>query len=180
MRNNGFLPLLIQMRKTERSVGIIPCKEMGGKGGVTAVMNMSFDLANESHFDANDLGSGISIWAERQPGTACNWNLMFTNMTITHEGRAYKGLKIELCHGAVVQWDGRVMKHCTSMTKINGENVEAEVSEEGDDACNRVYGCFFAPSGKLVSQAVGGVGGVHPYRRIPKEYRKQGSSDNTP
>ena len=138
MRKNGFDSLLRQLRKVERQRGVFPSEFMGGKGGITATSVMSFDLGNESHFDVNDLGKSFSIWVERKPGTARNWFLCFPNMQIKYQGRIYQGLRIQLFDGAVVEWDGRAMKHFTTVTEIGNGNM--------------VNGYFFAPSRRVVSR----------------------------
>jgi len=127
--------LLERLRKAERDAGVSPSSSLGGRHGVTSSGVISTDLGNESHFDVLDDGESVSVWAEVIPGTAKNWYLCFPNMEICTQGKVYYGLRIKLCHGAIVNWDGRVMKHCTSVTDVGKGN--------------HVYGYFFCPSTRL-------------------------------
>ena len=43
-------------------------------------------------------------------------------MKIFKDGKTYNGLRIKLCHGAVVEWDGRIFKHCTTITDPGEHN----------------------------------------------------------
>ena len=141
MRRNTHLcwrGLLERLRKSERDKSITPSDSLGGNHGVTSSGVISTDLGNEAHFDVLDDGESVSVWAETYPGRARNWYLCFPNMEIQTQGRVYYGLRIKLCHGAIVNWDGRVMKHFTSLTDV------------GDG--NHVYGYFFCPSTRLITQ----------------------------
>jgi hypothetical protein len=131
--------VLNRLRAPERKAGIYPDASMGGKHAVTASCMLSYDLGNESHYDVNDMGSCVSVFAEKRPGRATNWYLCFPNMKVQHGGVTYYGLRIELCHGAIVEWDGRVMKHFTSVTSLG--------------TSNHVYGCFHVPCRRLVDAA---------------------------
>jgi hypothetical protein len=99
-----------------RAFGEIPPPEMGGAAGIVPSLNISLDLGNEPHYDTNDLGIGLSIWLEDIPGSTKNWKFVVPNLTVKFEGASYEGLVIELCHGALVQWDGGCIRHCTSVT----------------------------------------------------------------
>jgi hypothetical protein len=99
-----------------RAFGEIPPPEMGGAAGIVPSLNISLDLGNEPHYDTNDLGIGLSIWLEDIPGSAKNWKFVVPNLTVKFEGASYEGLVIKLCHGALVQWDGGCIRHCTSVT----------------------------------------------------------------
>jgi hypothetical protein len=45
-------------------------------------------------------------------------------MFVHKDGIVHKGLRIELCDGAGVEWDGRIMKHSTTIS-------EPGVTEDG-------------------------------------------------
>lgn len=120
-------------------MGVFPVKVLGGIDGITGTYIMSFDLRNESHYDVHDLGKSFSIWVERKPGTAKNWFLCFPNMMVEYHGKTYYGLRIQLFDGAVVEWDGRLMKHFTTVTDVGEDNM--------------VNGYFFAPNYCVVDRA---------------------------
>lgn len=128
--------LLERLRKSERDQKICPAESMGGKRGVTSSGVISTDLGNEAHFDVLDDGESVSVFVEVIPGLAKNWYLCFPNMEIQTQGKVFYGLRIKLCHGAIVNWDGRVMKHFTSITETGHGN--------------HVYGYFFCPSTRLI------------------------------
>ncbi len=52
----------------------------------------------------------------------------------------YHGIAIKLCHGVLIGWDGRLVRHCTSMI----------ASREG----NVVYGTFFASKTRVVKHGM--------------------------
>jgi hypothetical protein len=101
-----------QMRAFEE----IPPPEMGGASGIVPSLNISLDLANEPHYDTNNLGIGIGVWLEEKPGNAKNWKFILPNLLVKYEGSTYDGLVVELCHGSLIQWDGGSIRHCTSVT----------------------------------------------------------------
>jgi len=140
--------LLHSIRTCERKYGIYPEEVLGGKYGCSATVDFSKNLGNESHFDVNDRGLCLAVWVEEKPGTASGWYLYFPNMLLEVDGLRYEGLRIELCHGAMVSWDGRVMKHFTSITNV-GDN-------------NNVYSFFAAPNRNLVRPLEKKLwGGIH-------------------
>ena len=100
---------------------------MGGAFGIVPSINISLDLANEPHYDTNDLGLGPSIWLEDCPGTAKNWKFVLPNLVVQFEGASYNGVVVKLCHGALIQWDGTSIRHCTTVT-------------DGGSPSNHVYG----------------------------------------
>ena len=92
-------------------------------------MMFSKNLGNASHFDYKDKSISISLWAETKPGSSHNWYFILPNLSIND----LDGVVITLKHGAVISWDGRIYRHCTSVTDGVGES-------END---NHVYGCMF-------------------------------------
>jgi len=137
MQANGLRKTLEKMRRLKRETGSTPPKSLGGSQGVVSTANLSFVLGNESHFDPSDLGEGMSIWVDNMGDKANNWFLCFPNMQVEYDQKIYWGLCIRLFHGAVVIWDGRVLKHCSLIPKLtNGHH--------------HVYGCFMSPCRRCV------------------------------
>jgi hypothetical protein len=102
-----------------------PLKEMGGKDGPGNVIMISRNLGNSAHLDNADGSRSIAVWVEEEPGSANNWSFLLPDVSI--DGSL--GVVIKLFHGAVVSWDGRKVRHCSS------------IPEPGDG--NNVYGCMF-------------------------------------
>jgi hypothetical protein len=86
---------------------------------------MSRNLGNASHLDVVDSSYSVTIWVEDKENMADNWFYIMPNMS--YQGSM--GVIVRLSHGAVVAWDGRFIRHCTSVTNC-GEN-------------NDVFGCMF-------------------------------------
>ena len=97
----------------------------GGENGFVHRLIMSEDLGNASHIDLDETMS-VSVWVEKEPGQAKNWYFVMPNLQI--DGSL--GVAIKLRHGLAVSWDGRKIRHCSS------------IPEPGED--NHVYGCFFS------------------------------------
>ena len=68
-------------------------------------------LANEAHYDCNDLGVGISIWMEwvQDHPTDSYFVLLVTD----NKKQTRSGVLIKLCDGCAISWDGALVKHCT-------------------------------------------------------------------
>jgi hypothetical protein len=138
---------VIQDLETDSGVEYIP--EMSGGTGdgeqrvgmhrISTTMDLSVNLANASHYDVNDASQGFSIWTEDKPGTTANWYFVLPNVYghILGGNETYNGLAIKLTHGVLISWDGRVIRHCTSMM----------------ERISNVYGTFFAV--KLKNIALG-------------------------
>ena len=116
---------VIQDLETDSAVEYTP-EMSGGTGGgeqrvgmhrVSTTMDLSVNLANASHYDVNDASQGFSIWTEDKPGTTANWYFVLPNVYghISGGNETYNGLAIKLTHGVLISWDGRVIRHCTSM-----------------------------------------------------------------
>jgi hypothetical protein len=107
--------------------GPVP-ERYGGTDGLADTGDCSRNLGNSDHTDM-DASYGLGLYCEKIPGKAKNWYFVCQNV-------APSGLAVELVNGTLLTWDGRVLRHCTSMTKV-GEN-------------NSTYGFFCAASSQLV------------------------------
>ena len=104
---------------------------------VTLTIDCSHNLSNSSHYDVNDGSVGYAVWTESSPGSAKNWYFILPSVYgETPTGEPFSGLAIELSHGIAIQWDGRVVRHCTSIMQTQESN--------------HVYGTFCAAKTKLV------------------------------
>lgn len=106
-------------------------------GHVTHTLDLSVNLSNASHYDVNDASQGFSIWTEDEPGTTKNWYFVLPNLvgTFPDSDREYKGIAIKLSHGVLVSWDGRLIRHCTSVKTRHAGNF---------------FGTFFAAKTRVV------------------------------
>ena len=134
------------MQDMEDDADIKPQGGMAGDGAfarVSHTMDVSVDLCNASHYDANDASQSFSIWTEDFPGTTSNWYFVLPNVfgkkSVT--GRTYNGVAIKLTHGTLISWDGRLIRHCTSMMERRPGS--------------HVYGTFFGAKTSVVHYAVG-------------------------
>lgn len=117
------------IREAEGVEKIRKLGELGWDNDLCGSMIFTKNLANSGHIDNNDRSKSIAIWTERKPGLAENWYFVLPDVSVDGS----KGVMIKLFHGAVVAWDGRQVRHCTSVTT------------PGD--CNSVHSCFFASLG---------------------------------
>lgn len=142
---------VIAMRAAERSFGLHPDITMGGELGVTASMDQSIDIGNNSHYDVGDASVSHSMWSETHPGTATNWWFVLNNVRVFHNGKTYDGLLIKLRHGTSIVWDGRVIRHCTSVTHIDGDNgVDYTIPNQYHCMNNHVFGTFFGAKANTI------------------------------
>ncbi|KAI2497925.1 hypothetical protein MHU86_16581 [Fragilaria crotonensis] len=108
------------MQDMEDDADLKPSGGMAGDGTFARVahtMDVSVDLSNASHYDVNDASSSFAIWTEDSPGTTNNWYLVLPNVfgKKTRTGRTYNGVAIKLTHGTLISWDGRLIRHATSI-----------------------------------------------------------------
>ncbi|KAI2501506.1 hypothetical protein MHU86_12951 [Fragilaria crotonensis] len=133
--------VLRTMQDLEVDGGVIPRHGMAGDGcfaNITNTMDVSVDLSNASHYDVNDASQGFSIWTEDDPGSTDDWYFVLPNVYGKRDGKGptYNGMAIRLKHGVMISWDGRLIRHCTSMMR----------RAEG----KHVYGTFFAAKTAIV------------------------------
>jgi hypothetical protein len=91
--------------------------EMGGTFGAGNNLVISTNLGNSSHYDL-DASRSFSLWSEDEPGNATNWYFVMPNCSV--DGSS--GVLIRLFHGAAISWDGRVIRHCTSVVQKSQTN----------------------------------------------------------
>ena len=133
------------MQDMEDDADLKPSGGMRGDGAscrVSHTMDVSVDLANSSHYDVNDASQGFSIWTEDEPGTTTDWYFVLPNVfgKKNSAGTTYNGMAIKLTHGVLISWDGRLIRHCTSMMQRKKD-------------CH-VYGTFFAAKTAIVRYGV--------------------------
>lgn len=119
--------VLQDIRAAEKRGGsmVRPLDAMGGESGPGSSIMISRNLGNSSHYDYSDGSASCSIWAEKCKGRARNWYFVLPNLSINGS----KGVVIRLRHGVSISWDGRIIRHCSSVTDVGADN--------------NVYGCMF-------------------------------------
>ena len=110
----GLVPTIHHL---ESIAGISRPSYMGGEQGVSSSMVVSVDLANATHYDINDASMCFAIFAETKPYTTRGWFFTLPNVLVKFQNRTYHGLALKLCHGACIHWDGRIIRHGTSVHK---------------------------------------------------------------
>jgi hypothetical protein len=90
---------------------------MGGEQGVSSSMVVSVDLANATHYDINDASMCFALFAESKPYTTSGWFFILPNVLVKFQNRTYHGLVLKLNHGVCIHWDGRIIRHGTSVHK---------------------------------------------------------------
>ncbi len=66
------------MRQTLQSFDELPPDCLGGIAAMTKSMNVSINLANEAHYDVNDLGGSISVWMKKVPENSTDTYFVFS------------------------------------------------------------------------------------------------------
>ena len=146
-------PDLMHLIKTLESDSGVPVSPMDGEDGdwVGRTVDMSVNLGNSSHYNVNDCSQGFAVWTEETPGKASNWYFIMPNVHGTREdGSPFSGLVVRLYHGVAISWDGRVLRHCTSVSKPDGEDSAEVRSGGGQRFDNYLYGTFTACKDKVV------------------------------
>ena len=73
---------------------------------------------------------GYSLWGEEFRGRGTNWFLVLPNIyglrpdPDGHEWIRFEGLAIRITDGVFISWDGRDIRHCTSLSEPDGPPVE--------------------------------------------------------
>lgn len=159
-----FPQVLAVIRDMESDTGLQPISPMEGdphkKRSVGFTVDMSVNLGNSSHFDVHDASQGYSVWTEEIPGCGANWYFVLPNVhgTRAHrrgahgeqlKGEPFEGLAIKLGHGVAISWDGRVIRHCTSISQPDGLCGQ-KVGSDRKKFSNKLYGTFTAAKEKIV------------------------------
>ena len=140
------------IRDVESDSGLLPVPPMDGAAGCCAgyTVDMSVNLGNSSHFDVHDASQGYSVSTEEIRGLGANWYFVMPNLHGTRSDcRPFAGIAIRLSHVVVISWDGRVIRHCTSVSMpdgIDGKRVN------GGKNCfkNHLYATFTAAKERVV------------------------------
>ncbi len=104
----------VTMRRALESFDELPPACLGGIDGLMKSINANINLANEAHYDCNDLGVGTSIWMEWVQGHLSECYFVLPNLLVMdNKKQTRSGVLIKLCDGCALSWDGALVKHCT-------------------------------------------------------------------
>jgi hypothetical protein len=93
-----------------------------GAIGVSHNAMFSINLVNAaSHGDPNDLTNCVVVWASNDKNGLMNWYFVFPDIMIYVNGHWYKGLVVKLSNEVEMEWDGQILRHCTSKTGRKGD-----------------------------------------------------------
>ena len=134
--------------------GVQRSSTMGGPDHSMFLSNALFiseDLANAVHQDINDGCKCVCIWRETVSGWARNWYFILPDIVVQYPSFddngnecmiTYQGVAIKLYDGIVISWDGRVIRHGTSVTRPVPE------FKKGQE--NHTYGCVYVAKQTVV------------------------------
>lgn len=108
------------MKKVERDVGVLPSPALVRQGhSMTAAVDISHNLGNSTHYDVGDASVGVSIWTEETPGSTSDWFFVMPNVLVRSNDKTYSGVMFRLSHGVSISWDGRIIRHGTTIPKTD-------------------------------------------------------------
>jgi hypothetical protein len=136
-----FPDVMAVVHNMEEDSGVVPVDPMRGdeKGlRVGYSIDTSVDLGNATHYGVHDASQRfLSVKTENTMGSGANWFFLLPNVHgVRDDGTHFNGIAIKLRHGTVISWDGRVVKHCTAVSILGGNN--------------HVYGTFTAAKERIV------------------------------
>lgn len=126
---------VVQDLERDTKLDALPCMEKvessrtpGGPSHLHRVglsLDVSDKLSNASHYDVNDGSVGFAVWTESNPGSTRNWYFVLPNVfgsSVRRVGESalpFNGVAIKLTHGMAICWDGRLIRHCTSVMSFD-------------------------------------------------------------
>jgi hypothetical protein len=107
---------------------------------------VSVDLGNSSHFDVHDASQGFAVWTEEVPGHGEKWCFVLPNVHgLKPDGvTKFHGMVVKLGHRVAISWDGRVIRHCTSVSHPDGLEYAMAGKVKDSHFCIHLYGTFTA------------------------------------
>jgi hypothetical protein len=175
---NCFPQVYSVVRDTEGNSGLLPVEPMNGDEEANPVpdvqidgpssgnddigerkecrrvgytIDVSVNLGNASHYDVHDASQGYSVWTEENPGRGANWYFILPNVHGKRpDGVTYRGMAVKLGHGVAISWDGRVIRHCTSVSKPDGIHGRRVGDRKASQFENNLYGTFTAAKERIV------------------------------
>jgi hypothetical protein len=142
------------VRDVESDPGLLPVPSMDGEGvcRVGYTIDMSITLGNSLHFDVHNESQGFSVWTEEIRGRGASWYFVmpYLHAGMKPNGQPFPGIAIKLRHGVAISWDGRIIRHCTSLSKPDGVGGKFLVRDGRNRFVNHLYGTFTAAKERIV------------------------------
>ena len=81
---------------------------------------ISWQLGNEPHTDPKDNGLSVVVWVVALDEIDLNevprdWRFNIQNVRTTEGNKQRDGISVQLCHGIVIIYDGKKVRHATSI-----------------------------------------------------------------
>ena len=144
------------LQDAESDAGITRCEIMGGPDTASFLSNSVFiseDLGNAVHQDINDECKCVCIWTETSRGWARNWYFIMPDVVVQYpfileDGqvvmKTYQGIAVKLYDGIIISWDGRVIRHGTTVTRTNPPSKVIKT--------NHTYGCVYVAKNSVIQK----------------------------
>ncbi len=146
-----FPDVLAVIQDAGGETGLSPVSSMREPGNMLRVgftIDKSVDFGKSSHYDVGNVSQDFSVRTEEVSGLALNWYFAMPKLYgIGNDGNPFNGVAVKLHHGTAISWDGRVIRHCTSLTSPYGRPETQFVS----DSSNHIYGTFSAAEERIVN-----------------------------
>ncbi len=126
-------------------------------------IDMRVNLGNLSHYQVNNASQGYSVWTEEMLGLEQNWYFVIPNVVgLRPDGKTrFCGMAVKLGHGVAISWDGRVIRHCTSVSCPDGMECGYDARKRESPFRNHLYGTFTAAKEKWCVRVAPGVPSVN-------------------
>ena len=151
--NQCFPDILSVILSTEADSGLRPIVPMDGTIGnhVGHTIDMSVNLGNSSHYDINDALQSFAVWTEENPSMGSNWYVVLPNVHGARpDGVPLSGLAVCLSYGVAISWDGRALRHCTSISMPDGPDGE-RAGRNRRTFQNNLFGTFTSAKERVLA-----------------------------
>ena len=161
--NKHFPEIANEIGHTE-SVLTKPSSLCGGESAMMHRMVASGNFVCAPHYDSNDGSHSIVCWI--CPDINHRQTFLFPNVSVEVDGCVFQGLCIPITHGTAVSFDGRLLRHCTSLPGNDTADLIGETIGLFWGAQQRDISCSTSSNSK----------GNIPCRRNAKKQIKRGGN----
>ena len=80
-------------------------------------------FGNEAHVDAGDKGKSAVVWVAENPDDPVDdWHFILQTLRTHEHGKVRDTITVQLFHGIVIIYDGRAVRHATSLPHPDSSN----------------------------------------------------------
>jgi hypothetical protein len=98
-----------------------PCRNMGDNHFCPGrTLYATINYTNSAHWDFADASYTFALWVHTGSSPK-SWFFVFPDLSINGS----QGVAFRLFHGAAISWDGRVLRHCTSLPSEHHYGIRA-------------------------------------------------------